>query len=141
VSDPETSASASSLAAPAGAQPAAAGSIDNRVAARRNVTWKARLMISQGTVLEAKTADISSTGVGLVSHHPLTQNSVVQIALQVPHLTTAGSFTVITGRVKVAFQVMRGGEYRTGAHWVELSEPYRVLLGAWVERLPGKPLE
>lgn len=98
-------------------------------------------MLAPNQILDAKTADISSSGVGLVCHHPLAQHSVVQLALQVPHLVIAGNFTVITGRVKVAFQVMRGGEYRIGAQWVDLTDSARALLTAWVERLPGKPLE
>ncbi len=118
-----------------------AGTIESRVATRRNVTWKARVMPAPGNVLDAKTADISSSGVGLICHHPLPPHSVVQLALQVPHLTITGSFTVVTGRVKVAFQVMRGGEYRVGAQWVDISDASRTLLTSWVERLPGKPLE
>ncbi len=124
-----------------GAAPVIGGSADNRVALRRNVTWKARLMQAQGMISEAKTTDISVSGVGLTSRQPMPANSVVQLALQVPHLTIPGNFTVITGRVKVAFQVIRGDDYRIGAQWVELSDANRLLLSTWAERLPGKPLE
>ena len=95
-------------------------------------------MLPPATVLEVKTADISSSGVGLVGHQPLPAQAVLQLALQVPHPTMAGNFTVITGRVKVAFQVMRGDEFRTGAQWVELSDAYRALLVSWVDRLAAK---
>lgn len=98
-------------------------------------------MLAQGAIFDAKTADISSSGVGLVARQPLPANSVVQLALQVPHLTIPSNFTVVTGRVKVAFVVMRGDEYRIGAQWVELSDANRMLLSMWAERLPGKPLE
>ena len=98
-------------------------------------------MMGQGSVLEAKTADISTSGVGLVGHHPFPPHSVLQVAIQVPHPTLSGSFAVITGKVKVAFQVMRGGEYRTGAQFVELPDSYRELLRIWVERLMPKSEE
>ena len=96
-------------------------------------------MMPQGAVIEAKTADVSTTGIGLVGHQPFQAHSVLQVAIQVPHPTLSGSFTVITGRVKVAFQVMRGGEYRTGAQFVELSDAYKALIHIWVERLTARP--
>ena len=96
-------------------------------------------MLPPGTVLEVKTADISKSGVGLVGHQPLPAQAVLQLALQVPHPTIAGNFTVITGRVKVAFQVMRGDEFRTGAQWVDLPDAYRALLANLIQRLAGKP--
>lgn len=110
-------------------------STENRAAVRVNITWKAKIMMPQGAVIEAKTADVSATGIGLVGHHPFPVHSVLQVAIQVPHPTISGSFTVITGRVKVAFQVMRGGDYRTGVQFVELSEAYKALINVWVERV------
>lgn len=92
-------------------------------------------MMPQGAVIEAKTADVSASGIGLVCHQPFQVHSVLQVAIQVPHPTISGSFTVITGRVKVAFQVMRGGEYRTGVQFVELSDAYKALINVWIERL------
>lgn len=115
------------------------GGLENRAAVRVNITWKGRLMLPPGTVLEVKTADISKSGVGLVGHQPLPAQTVLQLALQVPHPTIAGNFTVISGRVKVVFQVMRGGEFRAGAQWVELPDAYRALLSNLVERLAVKP--
>lgn len=98
-------------------------------------------MSQQGTIMEVRTADISTSGVGLVGDHALVQQSVMQLALQVPHLTQPASFVVVTGRVKIVFHVLKGGQYRSGAQWIDLAEPYKVLLSSWVERLPGRPLD
>ncbi len=98
-------------------------------------------MSQQGTMMEAKTSDISASGVGLVGEHALVQQSVMQLALQVPHLTQPASFVVVTGRVRIVFHVLKGGMYRSGAQWVDLAEPFQVLLSSWVERLPGRTLD
>ena len=112
--------------------------VEHRAAIRVNITWKAKVMMGASSVLDVKTADISTSGVGLVGHHPLPQHSVLQLAIQVPHPTLSGQFAVITGKIKVAFQVMRGGEYRTGAQFIDLPESYRELLRIWIERLIPK---
>ncbi len=112
------------------------GVIENRVAARSNVTWKARLLSEKGLMMDVKTADISISGVGLIGDHPLTLHSVMQLAIQVPHLTMPGSFTVITGQIKIVFHVLKGGQYRSGGQWINLAEPHQALLKSWIERVP-----
>ena len=118
--------------------PQVAPQAEHRAAVRVNITWKAKVMMNPSSVLDVKTADISVSGVGLVGTHPFPQHSVLQLAIQVPHPSVSGHFAIITTKIKVAFQVLRGGEYRTGAQFIDLPEPYRELLRIWIERLISK---
>jgi hypothetical protein len=112
------------------------GSIENRLATRTNVTWRARLLSHEGLMMDVRTADISVSGVGLIGDHPLELHSVMQLAIQVPHFSGPRSFKVITGTIKIVFHVLKGDQYRSGGQWINLAEPDRALLKSWIERVP-----
>lgn len=110
-------------------------SIENRLATRVNVTWKARLLSQDGAMMDVRTADISVSGVGLLGDHPLDLHSVMQLAIQVPHFAGARSFTVITGKVRIVFHVLKGDQYRTGGQWINLAEPHQAMIRGWIDRM------
>lgn len=98
---------------------------DHRSSDRRNVSWRAKILLSQGQVLEARATDAGTSGLGLLSAQPLAEGSIIQLAVQVPVHGTPGKFQIVTGKARVVFQVLRGSEYQLGLEWVQLEPAMR----------------
>jgi c-di-GMP-binding flagellar brake protein YcgR len=111
------------------------GSADNRESIRLPATWRARLMASNGPMVDARTMDVSASGLGVLSPNPFAAQGLVQIALQVPTPQVPGKFQVVTGQGKVVFQVLQGDAYRLGLQWTELQPAYRDVITHGIERL------
>ena len=86
-------------------------------------------------MVEGRVIDASSNGLGLLLPVPVGNNTVIQVAIQVPMQSAAGKFHVVTGRVRVAFSVLRGGEYQLGVEWVQLEDAQRQIISQYLEKI------
>lgn len=105
---------------------------ENRSSDRRPVSWRAKILLAAGQVLEARTTDIGLNGVGLILPKPL-PTGLIQLALQMPG-GGQGKSEVLTGSARVVFQVLRGDEYQVGVEWHQLDPAKRQLIRQYVEK-------
>jgi c-di-GMP-binding flagellar brake protein YcgR len=113
------------------AQPAPGA--DMRATVRKLVSLKARVLLPDGKMVEGRTLDLSAGGVGLLLFGPLTPQSVVQVAVQVPTPHVPGQYDVVSGPAKVVFQILRGDDYKIGLQWLSLDAKILTLLQAFTE--------
>ena len=92
-------------------------------------------MLASGQVLDGKTVDASTTGLGLLIPMPIGGDTAVQVAVQVPLFNSPGKFQVVAGKARVAFQVLRGNEYHIGVEWTQLEPSMRQLITQYLEKL------
>jgi hypothetical protein len=118
--------------APKAAAPAKPG-VEMRATVRKVVSLKARVLLASGAMTDGRTHDLSAGGVGLLLRQPLTPQSVVQIAVQLPKPKVPGQYDVITGSGKVVFQVLKGDDYQVGVQWLSLDSKVLALLTAFTE--------
>ena len=71
----------------------------------------------------------------MLSPVPVGNNLVIQVAIQVPVQSAAGQFHIVTGTARVAFGVLRGGEYQLGVEWVQLEAAQRQIITQFLEKL------
>lgn len=109
--------------------------LDSRSSDRRTVSWRANILLPQGQVVSARATDASANGLGLLSAKQVPDDSLVQLALQVPVHGVAGKFHVVTGKARVVFQVLRGNEYQLGVEWVQLEPAMRQALDQCLEKI------
>lgn len=121
--------SAPKAVAPAKPAPGA----DMRASIRRVVSLKARVLLPGGRMLDGRTHDLSTGGVGLLLRAPLAPQSAVQVAVQLPKPKMPGQYEVITGSGKVVFQVLKGDDYQIGVQWLSLDSKVLTLLQAFTE--------
>jgi c-di-GMP-binding flagellar brake protein YcgR len=107
--------------------------VELRASVRKVVSLKARVLLATGAMLEGRTHDLSTGGVGLLLRSPLTAQMVVQIAVQLPRPKTPGQYDVITGSGKVVFVVLKGEDYQVGVQWLSLDSKVLGLLQAFTE--------
>ena len=89
-------------------------------------------------MIDGRTQDLSTGGVGLLLSKPLVLQTKVQVAIQLPKPKAPGQYAVITGPAKVVFQVLRGGDYQIGLQWLSLDSKTLSFLQAFTEQA-GKP--
>ncbi|XVJ70743.1 MAG: PilZ domain-containing protein [Rhizobacter sp.] len=107
--------------------------MENRGSVRKQVTLKARVLLSQGRVVDGRTHDLSAGGMSLLLAAPLVPQTTVQVAIQ---LTRAGAQTdVVSGQAKVVFQVLRGDDYQLGMEWVGLDSRCLGLLQTFLDQV------
>ncbi|MGY0194417.1 PilZ domain-containing protein [Leptothrix sp. BB-4] len=110
-------------------------SIDSRREPRFPVAWPARLTLAPGQEIDVKVRDLSESGIGLRSDHPLPQREQFELTLGVPDLNDPRRLQAVPGTLKVAFLVMSQGEWRLGGTWAHLSPPARKLLDQWIQKI------
>ena len=86
-------------------------------------------------MIEGRVVDVGSHGLGLLSPVSVVNNTVIQIAVQVPMPSAPGKFQVVTGTVRVAFGVLRGGEYQLSVEWVQLDDAQRQIISQYLEKI------
>ena len=107
--------------------------MDNRGSVRKLVSLKARILLSQGRVVDGRTHDLSVGGLSLLLAAPLVPQTTVQVAIQ---LTRAGGQTdVVSGQAKVVFQVLRGDDYQIGLEWAWLDTRALGLLQTFLDQV------
>jgi c-di-GMP-binding flagellar brake protein YcgR len=104
-----------------------------RASIRRVVSLKARVLLPGGKMMDGRTHDLSTGGVGLLLRAPLAPQSAVQVAVQLPKPKMPGQYDVITGSGKVVFQVLKGDDYQIGVQWLSLDSKVLGLLQAFTE--------
>jgi PilZ domain len=104
-----------------------------RAAPRKAVSLKARVLLAGGAMMDGRTHDLSTGGVGLLLRQPLAVQSMIQVAVQLPRPKMPGQYDVITGSGKVVFQVLRGDDYQIGVQWLSLDSKVLALLSAFTE--------
>jgi c-di-GMP-binding flagellar brake protein YcgR len=109
--------------------------VEMRATVRKVVSLKARVLLAGGAMVEGRTHDISTGGVGLLLRQPLTVQSIVQIAVQLPKPKVPGQYDVITGSGKVVFLVLKGDNYQIGVQWLSLDSKVLALLTAFTEHV------
>ena len=114
------------------------GSIESRKEPRYSVTWRGRLTLPDGQVLEVRVRDISEQGVGLLSDHPLPSNTVMPLVLGVPDLRDLTRIMAVPVRINSAYVVMQSHDFRVGGTWIDLSDTVRALLQDWIRKLSYK---
>ena len=122
-----------SLAPKAAVPPKPTAGADMRTSMRRVVALKARVLLPGGKMMDGRTHDISTGGVGLLLRAPLASQSAVQVAVQLPKPKMPGQYDVITGAGKVVFQVLKGDDYQIGVQWLSLDSKVLALLTAFTE--------
>jgi hypothetical protein len=113
--------------------PKPAPGADMRASIRRVVSLKARVLLPGGKMMDGRTHDLSTGGVGLLLRAPLAPQSAVQVAVQLPKPKMPGQYDVITGSGKVVFQVLKGDDYQIGVQWLSLDSKVLGLLQAFTE--------
>jgi hypothetical protein len=106
-----------------------------RSSERKLVTWRVRVMLSNGQVLDGKTTDASPNGLGIAMPVFIRDADQIQLAVQVPLHNTPGKFQVITGKARIAFQVLRGNEYQMGVEWVQVEPAKKQIIIYYLEKL------
>ncbi len=111
------------------------GGAELRTAVRRLISLKARVLLDGGAMIDGRTQDVSTGGVGLLLPRPLTPQSKIQVAVQLPKPRVPGQYDVVAGAGKVVFQVLRGDDYQIGVQWLSLDTKALALLAAFTEHL------
>jgi PilZ domain len=121
-------------AAPYGALGSVA-QIDLRCEPRYRVFWRARVALPDGRTLEARTRDISHSGLALIVSDPLPQGCALGLTLMVPDPTHVSPPQALLLRINAVAVVLTGSEYRVGSVWVDLTSEARQLIDGWIRRL------
>ncbi len=121
---------AASPAGPAGAAP----QIDARREPRIAVSWRSMVRSPAGRNSEARVRDISENGIGLVTADAVPSHTVLDIAILVPDLIDGTRSVTVRGKVRAAYVVIHGAEYRVGCQWNELDAASRELLKQHIKR-------
>lgn len=114
------------------------GGPEMRTAVRKLVSLKVRLLLDGGVILDGRTQDLSTGGIGLLLQNPLSPQSLVKVAVQLPTLNGSDPYNgqvqydVVTGSGKVVFQILRGDNYLIGLQWLNLGSKELSLLKAFV---------
>ena len=92
------------------------------------VSWKVRVLLDSGAILETHLIDVSEGGFGMFCDDPLPAHGARDVAIAVPLPEDHAHLHVIRARMKVAFQVFTGGKFRVGAQFVQLDDAAHQLI-------------
>lgn len=109
--------------------------IDGRREPRYNVAWRARIELPDGSSIDAKVRDISTSGIGLVSEYCATQGGTLRLVLGVPDLVDPTRILAVPASLKVMFVVMQGRDFRVGGLWSNIGPLAEHFLQQWVTKL------
>jgi hypothetical protein len=126
---------AAELASTIDAEDVASDAPDSRRALRVKVSWRARMQLPDGRVIELKVRDISEGGVGLTSDEHIPARTVVKFAMGVPPLDTGGQVTPVKGTIKTTYTAVHGSEFLCGGTWVQVPPAGLELVSMWIKRL------
>jgi hypothetical protein len=112
----------------------AADAPDSRTFLRVDVSWPARMHLSDGRVIELKVRNISETGVGLMSGGDIPAYTVVDFEMSVPQPDEGGKITPVKGTIKTTYTVVRGSKILCGGTW-QVPPANLELVNSWIDRL------
>jgi hypothetical protein len=112
----------------------AADAPESRINPRVDVSWRARMHLPNGHVVELQVRNISEGGVGLSSAEPIPAHTVVMFEMDSPAVGAGGPATPVTGQIKTTYTVARGSQVLCGGIWQ--APPARLdIVRLWIERL------
>ncbi len=114
--------------------PKPAPKIDDRKEPRLPVSWRGQVALPNGMKDNVRIRDISESGLGMVAPNPVPNNSVVTISMGVPDLTDPARTVTVTGKLRVAFVVIQGHDYRIGGQWSDIPPAMREMLKQIIKR-------
>jgi hypothetical protein len=107
---------------------------ESRSNLRVDVSWRARMRLESGHLVELEVRNISEGGVGLTSGQPLPAYTVVEFEMDVPPLAAGGAATRIAGTIKTTYTVASGSQILCGATWQAPPKGLDLVSG-WIKRL------
>jgi hypothetical protein len=84
------------------------------------VSWIAALLGTPGGAVPLRVADVSLSGLGVVSDDMLPTGTVLQIMMQIPGLYEPGQAAHVRVQARVVHQVFSGGRNRVGLEFVHI---------------------
>jgi PilZ domain len=109
--------------------------IDLRREPRYPVFWRARVLLPEGRTVDARTRDISHSGVALMVGELLPRSCALSLTLMVPDPTYVSPPQALMFRINAVSVVLTGQEYRIGCTWVDVTREARQLIDGWIRRL------
>lgn len=109
--------------------------IDARQEPRVNVSWRTRVVMSDGQVNDARIRDISENGLGLVISERIAAHQPLSLSVLMPDVEDPSRVYQVNCTVMPVFVVLQGHDYRIGAQWQTMPEAARALVKAWVRRI------
>lgn len=109
--------------------------VDARGSSRVNAHWRARVLISSDAFIEGRTINVSEGGVSVLLDRRFPDGTVLTLALAVPDPTERTRLHVVTGQVRVVFNVASGDLFRMGLQFLQLSDDGRLAIRRWVNLL------
>lgn len=108
---------------------------DARKEARVRVKWRAQVLLADGQVVPVQVRDISDNGIALASERPITQHAALRVAVLVPDIDGAGTFSTITGTVRTAHATVSGPDLVYGGAWQSIDGQGAELIRRWTRKL------
>ena len=99
-----------------------------RAAPRVSVSWRARVLLEDATVLECRTLNISELGFNLLCGRALSGGTTLNVALAVPEPKDRSRIRPVTLTARVVFHVAAGDQFKVGMQFVRVDEAARQLL-------------
>ena len=115
----------------------AADAPDSRADSRVQVSWPARMHLPGGEVIDLVVRNISESGMGLLSAHPIPAHTIVAFEMTVPPLAAGSAHTVVKGSIRTTYTILQASEILCGGRWVQAPAGGLGLVNQWVERLRG----
>lgn len=111
------------------------GSVDNRSEPRYNVSWRARMDLPNGQTVDARVRDISENGLGLTCDQSIQNGVVLSLLVGMPDLNDPSRLLAIPGKLRVAFVVMQGHDFKVGGRWAEMAPSAQEFWRHWVHKI------
>lgn len=112
----------------------AADAPESRINPRVDVSWRARMQLPNGHVVELQVRNVSEGGVGLTSDESIPPHTVVNFEMDVPPHDEGGLVSTVKGAIKTTYTVVQGSKTLCGGIW-QAPPAALGLVTRWIERL------
>ncbi|MCH8181229.1 MAG: PilZ domain-containing protein [Proteobacteria bacterium] len=106
----------------------AGGEGDARGSSRVQVSWRARVLLSQATFIECRTLNISDVGVSLLCDRALSSGATLNVALAVPEPRDRSRIRPVTLMARVVFHAAAGDLFKIGMQFVQVDDDTRAFV-------------
>lgn len=107
---------------------------DARTDLRVDVSWRARMRLPDGRVVEIQVRNVSEGGVGLMSGEHIPARTVVAFEMDVPPADDGGDVGRVHGTIRTTYTVARAAEVFCGGTW-QAPPAGLELVRQWIARL------
>ena len=111
-------------------QPAGA---DARTQPRVKVSWRVQVVVG-GQAIEGRATDISEGGIGLKLANTISAGQTAKVSMMIPDPKGALASQIISGTIRIAFNVLSQDGVRAGGPWIELPLSARSLLSSYIRQ-------